>query len=447
LLDSTSAEEKKPSDAHTCYVRLKDQISLARSNTSFDENTLTVTLDLTKRRIDKLNIMTDKGEESDPTDASYISNVKINDAGSFSFDVAARPTGKEGWAFAGVYYDAKFDLPANTTFDYSLSGFIPPVYGYAEQDTGYRIVFSYGEKEKDNYRELVYDPTGFSDGKTTEVPAGRVHESYLALREAEVETLGSNNLRMKFYGQDSRVTVNDIEEQKYIFNLNNDDRRDTTKWSRLTFKVKKYGGLSKDNFLEDFLTNVVAGVIVSDGVDSYICQSEVVTDARGVTCAEYGDYYEVSLPLRYFSGIPNYDCGFMGVSFSGVVGSKEFEVSDIKISTVGQGERSLALPKTNRTGFTGFSAALDNKNAQAGITLSGLKVGSQEISVPPADLDSEVKAFTLTSYTGYYPDDDENQPFVDTGKVRGLVKALEEQGVFFVKEVEPQTEQPEETAE
>jgi hypothetical protein len=431
LLDSTSAEEAKPSDAHTYHIRLKDQTSLQRSNTIFDTSALTVTLDLTKRNIESLSIMTDKGEESDPADASYISNIRITAADSFSFDLAARPAGKKDWAFAGIYHADKFDLPASTTFSYSLSDFAPPYYpDYSEQGTGYRIVFSFGQKEDGNYRELVYDPTGFTDGRTTDVPAGRIQESYLALHDAEAEALGHNDLRLKFYGKGSSVTVSDIDEQEYTFNLNDDDRKDTTKWSRLVFKVKKYNGFSK----EDFLSKINLGLVLSDGKHPFSIHSEY-GEMDYVLVTDSGDSYELSVPLLFLNDISMGQRTLKGVFFSSVAGSNEFEIADIKVSAVGQGERRLTLPRTDRTGFTGFGVALDNKDAQTGINFGGCKVGSQDLKASSVDLDSEVRAFTLASYTGYYPDDDEEQPFVDTGRKDFTVKVLENQGVFFYREI------------
>ncbi|MDR1322955.1 MAG: hypothetical protein LBK68_00790 [Candidatus Margulisbacteria bacterium] len=437
LLDSTGAKEEKPSDAHTGYVRLKDQRSLTNSNTVFSANTMTVTLDLTKRKIESANIMMDEGEESDPTDASYISNIRSNAVDSFSFDMAARQTDKKDWAFTGVYYSKKFDLPVSATFSYGLSDFTPP----NKEDAGYRIVFSFGKKQNGNYRELVYDPTGFTNGLTTNVPAGRLQESYLSLRDAEAEVLGSDNLRIKFYDYPSaRVTVKDqaAENARFKFDLLHEgDGSDPTRLSYLKMKVKKYPGFSK----EDFLSKVNPGLILDDGKE---CPAGISSgDMDYVLATDLGDSYELAIPLLLMNNINIVDqCTLGGVFFSSVAGRNEFEIADIKISAVEQGERKLALSKTDRTGFTGFGVALDNSGAQTGITLSGLKVGSQEINAPPADLDSEVQAITLTTNTGYYLNDDEEQSFISTGLINFKLKLPEEtQGAFFRSEVKSQTEE------
>ncbi|GBR77244.1 hypothetical protein NO2_1658, partial [Candidatus Termititenax persephonae] len=278
LYDSTSVEladtlaNKSLRDAHTIDVSLDPSQNalptLAEYGITFDEAAMTVEIDLTQRTISWDNIMR-------AMDASYIQEYESTAEGGVKFNMRARPASTEDWAFIGVYYNDKFDLPLDSgkTFNYKLSNFIAPDYGHDEKDAGYRVVFSFGKKADGNYRELIFDPNGYSpvesanDGILT-VPLTRLHENYLSARFAEVETLGSNNLRLKFDGKDSRVTINDAVERpedKFKFDIDHDDMSDSARISYLRFKVRKTAGLNNKT---DFFSKIKIGLKLEDAADA-----------------------------------------------------------------------------------------------------------------------------------------------------------------------------------
>ncbi|GBR75947.1 hypothetical protein NO2_0571 [Candidatus Termititenax persephonae] len=155
LYDSTSAEladtlaNKSLRNAHTIDVSLDPSQNalptLAEYGITFDEAAMTVKIDLTQRTISWDNIMRDEGAG---TVASYIQRYESTAEGGVKFNMQARPASTKDWAFIGVYYNDKFDLPLDSgkTFSYKLSNFVAPDYGHDEKDAGYRVVFSFGKK-------------------------------------------------------------------------------------------------------------------------------------------------------------------------------------------------------------------------------------------------------------------------------------------------------------
>jgi hypothetical protein len=432
LLDSTSLNQNEPDKTHMISAKLSDAAALARSGITLNEQDMTVTLDLTKRAIiDGGKVMTDKGEEADPNDASYISNIAVAAGGGFSFDMAARPAGKEGWAFAGIYEQAGFNLNSGT-FNYNLGNFIVPNYDYIDPDypeTGYRLVFSRGKKENGAYEELVYDPTGFPEDKSAAgIPVAHLHENYLSVRDATATTLGNNDLRMNFVKEGSRVTINDEAEQKFNFSIANESP--ATGLSYLKFKVKKYVGFSK----EDFLAKIGVGLKLKQLNNSSYYQILAHSNYMNyILCEDAGAYAEFSMPLYFLEGINRGETYYLdSVFFSNSIDGSlsDIEVSDIDVSIVGQAPHTLNIKKVDRTAlFTGIGAALDNKNTQTTVTLSGLRAGGKELKAE-VELDSKVQGLTWIVYTGYYPDDDEEQPFVPSDKI--IIYTMESKDGTFI---------------
>ncbi|GBR72906.1 hypothetical protein NO1_0363 [Candidatus Termititenax aidoneus] len=470
LLDSVSSKEaelaqtdeykndpeglKALMQAHTISVKLGDTAELARAGFTFNEAEGSITIDLTKRSLYPDTVMLDEGEGDDPADASYIDGYSIGSAGEITFKLRARPDGKKSWGFVGVYTAAGFDLTADSVFSYTLGDFQPPIYpNYSVQDKGYRVVFSYGSEKNGNYRELIYDPNEFSDSSPSavNVPAERAHEKYLALRDAEALALGNNNLRLKFYGKDSRVTINDTVERpedKFKFDVDHDDMSDSTRISYLKFKVRKTTGLSGK---ADFFSKVRVGLKLEDVADANqdaSCPVALNGGRMNYILEEDLDvnYYEISVPLLFVEGI-----GFdrqnvlSGVYFESLEALEGLEIKDIQITAVEQGDRSLPLVQVDRTGFSGFGAALDNKDAQEAVILRDLKIGGREI-LQKIDLDSRVEEISILALTGTYENDDMfNGEFTSTGQVIYTLKASEpivnSKAIFGIPEDEEQTDQ------